>query len=640
MVSCPAAIWVGAIVEDSDPNAVRSLSLLGDTSPLDTGITPTSCSGAGKQAVYGIVPDIDGAMTITLTSAYNKPTLYVRNECDTTGAVAQLDCVEEANAGQPVSVTVPVLAANTYFVFVDSSASADSGPYAADITVTPAACGNNVVDGDEECDDGNSAAGDGCAPDCVLEAVGAGNDVCPGAPLAFSGNPPQAVITASTETLVSNYVGTGTSTTCSTTSGGKDAVYAVTAPIDGRMTVEVDPEYDAGVYVRNDCAATAATAQLGCADVIDGNGNETVGVPVVAGSTYYIIVDSNSSLQSGLFEMRATVTPGACNNGVLEGAEQCDDGNLLTGDGCGPTCLLEPAGAEDTCPGEALPLVQNGPDWEGSVYSGLSNLSTNYSASGCTSTGRDAVFQIVAPMDGVMTATLPVADFNASLHAQTTCGTNSTQQDCANDNSGNGTETIRFAVTQGVTYYVIVDSASTTSFGSFELDVRIVPPGCGDGFVNGAEECDDANAVAGDGCGLACEFEALTGNDTCPGYGISLSNPDPLATRTATITTDTSTLGSHVVGTCGGSSRDAVYVITSDIAGTLSARLTPAPGLLPVLHARTTCIDAGTQLFCDDSATGGYTNSFPINANTPYYLFVDGLSGESGVSTLTVTVTP
>jgi MYXO-CTERM domain-containing protein len=43
----------------------------------------------------------------------------------------------------------------------------------------------------------------------------------------------------------------------------------------------------------------------------------------------------------------------ACGNGALEGGEQCDDGNLLAGDGCSPTCLIEPgyrcAGTRSVC---------------------------------------------------------------------------------------------------------------------------------------------------------------------------------------------------------------------------------------------------------------------------------------------------
>ncbi|MBK9034658.1 MAG: DUF4215 domain-containing protein [Myxococcales bacterium] len=31
-----------------------------------------------------------------------------------------------------------------------------------------------------------------------------------------------------------------------------------------------------------------------------------------------------------------------CGNGTMEGAETCDDGNLVDGDGCAADCVLEP----------------------------------------------------------------------------------------------------------------------------------------------------------------------------------------------------------------------------------------------------------------------------------------------------------
>ena len=36
-----------------------------------------------------------------------------------------------------------------------------------------------------------------------------------------------------------------------------------------------------------------------------------------------------------------TTTLAVCGNGVVEGAEECDDGNLAAHDGCGPTCLTD-----------------------------------------------------------------------------------------------------------------------------------------------------------------------------------------------------------------------------------------------------------------------------------------------------------
>lgn len=37
-----------------------------------------------------------------------------------------------------------------------------------------------------------------------------------------------------------------------------------------------------------------------------------------------------------------TIPPSTCGNLVFEGVEQCDDGNLVDGDGCSSTCTLEP----------------------------------------------------------------------------------------------------------------------------------------------------------------------------------------------------------------------------------------------------------------------------------------------------------
>ena len=33
--------------------------------------------------------------------------------------------------------------------------------------------------------------------------------------------------------------------------------------------------------------------------------------------------------------------PGYCGNGILEGTEECDDGNNVPGEGCNGWCLLE-----------------------------------------------------------------------------------------------------------------------------------------------------------------------------------------------------------------------------------------------------------------------------------------------------------
>jgi cysteine-rich repeat protein len=632
--ACPGHTF---ILSDASPTAVRHISFLGDTTGLTTSIIPVSCSGSGPQGVYSIVPDVDGHMTVTYVASFDNATLHVRSECDVSSA--QLDCTEGLEPFQVLQVTVPVFANNAIAIFADSTASNYAGLYALDVDVTPADCGNDEVDGGEECDDGNSLADDGCAPDCSLETPPTNNDVCQGAVLPIDGITNTGVITASTAALAANYAGT----TCLTLTTSLDAVYQVNPPITGLLTLTLDPQFDGGLYVRNDCPTAGAANQLGCVDAIDGNGNEVLSVPAVADTPLWIFVDSSisgtSAAGKGVFELSASFTPGECGNAVLEGGEGCDDGNVLSGDGCDDGCALEPAGAEDTCPGEVLALTQQGNDWLGSVYSGNGNLTADTTATGCTSSGRDAFFAVTAPISGVLTANLTQAAFNATLHARTDCATVGTQITCANDNSAAGPETLTFAVSQGVTYYVIVDSTSTALNGPFNLNVKVTPPGCGDTIVTLPEECDDGNTAPGDGCAGDCTLEMLAGVDTCPGYAVNLtgSGSDP---RVAVITTDTTPLNANYSGSCGGSSREAVFAVTSDVSGNLNARLVPASGYDVVFYGRTDCLSTGTQFACDDNVTGGYINEVAVLAGTPVYLFMDGLAGEFGAATLTITVTP
>jgi fibro-slime domain-containing protein len=43
------------------------------------------------------------------------------------------------------------------------------------------------------------------------------------------------------------------------------------------------------------------------------------------------------------------VAPAVCGDGIVEGSESCDDGNLIPYDGCSPTCTLEPKCTAGTC---------------------------------------------------------------------------------------------------------------------------------------------------------------------------------------------------------------------------------------------------------------------------------------------------
>lgn len=53
------------------------------------------------------------------------------------------------------------------------------------------------------------------------------------------------------------------------------------------------------------------------------------------------------------------LAPILCGNGVLDGAEQCDDGNVINGDGCSAQCLIEePVNDPPVCDGASADAMQ------------------------------------------------------------------------------------------------------------------------------------------------------------------------------------------------------------------------------------------------------------------------------------------
>jgi cysteine-rich repeat protein len=88
----------------------------------------------------------------------------------------------------------------------------------------------------------------------------------------------------------------------------------------------------------------------------------------------------------------------------------------------------------------------------------------------------------------------------------------------------------------------VIDSAVLTGQGLARA-VYATPPTCGNGALDGGEQCDDGDVVPGDGCNAACESEG----DTCTPYGgpggatgtrvvkVSIATPEPLAGLQVTV---------------------------------------------------------------------------------------------------------
>ncbi len=654
----------------------RKISFAGNT--LTDGEATQGATGGcvfsnGVNVVYALKSDVTGAVKAELLTAYAKSGLHARSDCGDSDY--QLACTQRDTPGAS-KLEFPVKANEWFYLFVDGyqlQSNVLGGPYTLDVTLTPAECGNHVLDGDEQCDDGNTVAGDGCAPGCVLEPV-TGIDLCPGRALDLTPQPDgsrNGRISASTVGLANNH------TLCNGSSG-PDAVFAVTPDIDGYLTANVKAAFRASVSIRTACSekledggAAPGTNVLACSYklaapssnqatqpwVIEGvgNGPKSTGTPVLAGQTYWLVVDGASSDAGsrGVFELDVRVRPPTCGNGILEGAETCDDGGTDDGDGCDATCKVEPITSRSTCSdAEAITLVETAPGtYAMSLASGTTNLLANSnmttsssSTDPCFAPGRNAFFKVTAPTAGVLRATAKSSAFDVVLnYRKPTCALLTAPFMCANNSERGNEETLATPVAAGEIVYVVVDSKGANDFGRFTLDVSLTPSGCGDGFFvpSATEECDDGNNVSGDGCSATCKVEPITGVDKCPGKTLTLSGVEPQP-RKGLITFDTSKLDADYSGTCGGNARDGVVRIVAPVDGLLRAKLRNMPNA--TLHARSICTDPTTELSKSDYSTCPRVVhdpvTFSVKANNEYFLFVDGLDGAVGVPTLDVTIDP
>lgn len=643
------------------PGAVRKMSFAGNT--MTHGATTQQSIGcfywAGPNMVYALKSDVAGSVKAHLSAGYTKANLHARSDC---GATAyQLGCTQREEPGG-LDLEFPVGQNQWFYLFVEGhrQGSVDyAGPFTLDVTVTPSACGNGALDGNEQCDDGNMVDGDGCSATCQLEARPAAGS-CPGHPLALvtQGDGTRTATIANTTTGASNSF-----SGCGTASGtAPDVVYAVTPDIDGLLTADVKGAFNTIVYVHGTCADSAS--RLACSYnanattnpfILDGLGSvpKQVTTPVLAGTTYYVFVDSavgSGTPASGAFKLDLKVSPAVCGNGVIEGGEQCDDGGTDNDDGCSSSCQIESHGPRTCAAAEAVTLAPTGA--AGTYSATLARGTTGYNSAHnfttttnhvCQAPGREAYFAVTAPEAGILRARVDSAAFDAVLGFRKPCATSGTPLACGNDAPKGATEALNVPIAAGETLWVVVDTASAADFGRFTLDLELTPSGCGDGFFvpSATEECDDGNTVSGDGCSSTCKLESLPAADTCPGVAMTLTGSGNQPRR-GVLTLDTSKLTPSYVSACGGNARDGVVRVVPNTSGLLTARINGLVGGL--VHARTVCGDPASELKKSNLSTCPSVVheviTFPVTANKEYFLFMDGLDGASGVATLDVTVVP
>jgi cysteine-rich repeat protein len=195
-----------------------------------------------------------------------------------------------------------------------------------------------------------------------------------------------------------------------------------------------------------------------------------------------------------------------CGNGVLDPGEQCDDGNQIGGDGCSPACRLEVCGNGVLDPGEQCDAGGQSAFCDSDCTvpvcgDGLVNPAAGEQCddgNAVSGDGCSAQCQLEVCGNGVLDPGEQCDDGNQ-------IGGDGCSAQCQLEVCGNG----------------ILDPGEQCDFGGETAfcDSDCTVPVCGDGLVNPAagEQCDDGNAVSGDGCSAQCQLEVCGNGIVDPG---------------------------------------------------------------------------------------------------------------------------
>ncbi len=221
-------------------------------------------------------------------------------------------------------------------------------------------------------------------------------------------------------------------------------------------------------------------------------------VPTDDGPPGVFVNDSQASTDAPVtscVDACAEASAALCGNGVLEAGEQCDDGNSRPGDGCSGLCQIEP-GYTCPAPGQSCILVRMPKCGDGALDPGETCDDGNTTpGDGC---GATCLLEPgwICPAPGFKCVAKKCGDGIVAAGEECDDGNTVASDGCS-------------PTCQLEPGFACVTLATTTPNSVCHKTV------CGDGKVEGFEQCDDGNLIPYDGCSPTCTIEPKCSGGTC-----------------------------------------------------------------------------------------------------------------------------
>ncbi|MFO0614776.1 MAG: hypothetical protein U0414_19470 [Polyangiaceae bacterium] len=295
-------------------------------------------------------------------------------------------------------------------------------------------CGNGTLEPGEVCDDGNTIDTDACPANCI---PGNGGTCGSAVPVSLSNATPVQ--------LFGNAKDGGDHDTGDPAcpASGADRVYAVTVSATGFLTAWIPRAtagFDSALWISSTCVEGEVATSLLCNDTLvpgdasKSKGGEFVSVPVAAGETRYVYVESKGATGNLPYELNLRWSLGTCADPV------------------------------------PLTLVEGSPQSVVGTNVGAAKTSTASAPCSGGAGGGEVVYELRNAFDTTTRVDMTGPAWNPVLYALGTCGMSSTQIDCSNLPLDTDPEQIDVTTSAASTpSFVYADGGDPTPTGTYTL---------------------------------------------------------------------------------------------------------------------------------------------------------------------------